>query len=101
MPGGKVDGDESFYDAVKREVFEETGLQITSADQLFQAMCEGKVSYWTVCYLVTAYEGTPASREEGIIVKWASWDELLSARSPFCVYNRRVFKAARAAALIC
>lgn len=84
---------ESLDDAVAREVLEETGLRILSARPILQEMCEGEVTFWTTCYLVSAYDGEPMSREEGIAVSWVSWADLVSDASPFHRYNKRVYVA--------
>lgn len=51
--GGKSEGNETTYETMVREVFEETGLVVKSAFLLDQQMYDG---YFTSCYYVTSLD---------------------------------------------
>ena len=62
LPGGKVDPGEDTYTAMKREVFEETGLIVDRAIPLFFREEEG---FLAVVYLVTEWCGEVSTTEMG------------------------------------
>ncbi|MBQ7875238.1 MAG: 8-oxo-dGTP diphosphatase [Oscillospiraceae bacterium] len=80
FPGGHVEKDESFADAVIREVFEETGLKIVSP-----VLCGIKdwvnddgSRYMVLFYKTDKFSGELKSSDEGEVF-WMRLDELLSA----------------------
>lgn len=67
FPGGHVEKEESFVDAIIREVFEETGLTIT-APQLCgtkQFQTEAGARYVVFFYKTTQFSGQLSSSSEG------------------------------------
>jgi 8-oxo-dGTP diphosphatase len=95
FPGGKVEKGERLVEALKRELFEETGLRIENGNLrpalLYQAEDGG--GYTTSTYLVPATSGVVQSSAEGE-VKWVSPLDLVSQSCTFREYNCAVFTAA-------
>ena len=82
FPGGKVDAAESAFDALKRELREELGIELQSAQpyvQVTHAYPDRTVLLDT--WQVTAYHGAPHGRE-GQPVRWALPDDLRVADFP-------------------
>lgn len=92
LPGGKVDDDEKPWNAICREVQEETGLTILSAREEFRRDCEGPDTYDAICYRVTRFEDSighwPREVEKNITVRWITWDELCDDKNSFAPYNK-------------
>lgn len=77
FPGGHVEKGESFTDAVIREVFEETGLKISSP-----VLCgikdwsnDNGSRYMVLFYKTNKFEGQLSSSEEGEVY-WIELDEM-------------------------
>jgi 8-oxo-dGTP pyrophosphatase MutT (NUDIX family) len=86
LPGGKVDPGEDTYTAMKREVFEETGLIVGRAIPLFFREEEG---FLAVVYLVTEWSGDVSTTESGK-VDWIDFDVL--KKGSFAEYNTALEK---------
>lgn len=81
LPGGKVDDGETTLEAMVREVWEETGLQVKEAIPLFFREEE---AFLAVVYLVTRWSGEIATEESGK-VEWVDFATL--KRGSFPDYN--------------
>lgn len=72
LPGGKVDPGEEIFDAMVREVKEETNLDVISAKPLyFGKVADDNTRVYV--YHVTEYSGDINASEEGD-VKWVDWE---------------------------
>lgn len=76
FPGGKVEADESAQRALARELREEIGIEMKSAEAFMQVYCpypERNVLLDT--WMVTHYGGEPGSRENQALT-WISLDQI-------------------------
>ncbi len=71
MPGGKVDFKERLYEAMAREVKEETGIQVIDAEviSVTDEILHDK-HYVTVGFIVNEFDGEPAVMEPDEITDW-------------------------------
>ena len=79
LPGGHVEKDESFLDAVKREMTEETGLEIRNPRLVgLKQFPIDNGRYLVVLFKATEWSGEPTSSEEGKMegVEYARLPEL-------------------------
>ncbi|MBD5513853.1 MAG: 8-oxo-dGTP diphosphatase [Lachnospiraceae bacterium] len=77
FPGGHVEKSESFTDAVIREVFEETGLKISSPKLcgIKDWMNDDGSRYMVLFYKTDQYEGELISSDEGEVY-WLELEEM-------------------------
>lgn len=77
FPGGHVEKGEAFTDAVIREVFEETGLKISSPQLcgIKDWMEEDGTRYMVLFYKSDKFEGKVTSSEEGEVY-WTTLEEM-------------------------
>jgi len=92
MPGGKLDFGESFVDGAKREVKEETGLDLkkTKVICLTEDMVEG-AHFVTVGLLAEDFEGEVKVMEPDEITEW-QWFNLEDLPSPMYFPSEKVLK---------
>lgn len=92
LPGGKLDPGETPEEAVRREIFEETGLVVLSLTRIFDHMdrVEGLDRKPCRCFRIDAWEGEPDAFE-GAVVQWVKPSRLLEDSCTFRDYNRTLF----------
>jgi 8-oxo-dGTP pyrophosphatase MutT (NUDIX family) len=88
LPGGKVDDGEFYRDAARRELKEETGIDLPNSrfDPIFMSYCgEYEVMTYEIKYDGFNIPALKAQVEQGITIKWGTVDEALAG--PFGYYN--------------
>lgn len=80
FPGGKIESRETGFDTLKRELHEEIGIQVLSAELWFEhshAYPDKRV--YLEMWLVTAFDGEPHSKENQRL-QWAALDEIMTLK---------------------
>ncbi|MDF1677326.1 MAG: 8-oxo-dGTP diphosphatase MutT [Legionellaceae bacterium] len=83
MPGGKVEPNETPYDALVREIQEEVGLQVQSAEligQIKHTYPDKKVRLHV--FQVLQYEGTASCNDGQLALQWASREVIDTLQFP-------------------
>ena len=81
IPGGRIEVGETLYDALRREIYEETALELVDVDSLLAAQdifaTEKDLHVVRVTYLAEA-KGTIKISDEHDLYKWMDLQEILS-----------------------
>ena len=92
MPGGKLHFGETFEEGVKREVMEETGIKLNSAEVL--AINNDRVEgahFVTIGLLSKDFEGEAKVMEPDEITQW-NWFELNNLPSPLFFPSKEILE---------
>jgi len=92
FPGGKVEDNESDFDALQRELEEELGMRVIATSQAIMSLPDDG-SQFLIVFVPVVTDGEPECREHEA-VRWAAWSEL--AMMPLAPTDRR-FVALRTA----
>jgi A/G-specific adenine glycosylase len=88
LPGGSVEDNETFRDAIIREVKEETGLTVTSCKEIFERSGTYKGNEIIGKTFLCEVEGEIHTDEPHAIM-WVSWETLFNGS--FGEYNKALF----------
>ncbi len=91
FPGGKCDENESLQDCVRRELKEETGLDVGYLQLLYEGICIDEKSnkeYDVTTFLANDFKGEINTKENGV-VSWVTSEKLLYGN--IGKYNKNVF----------
>jgi len=86
LPGGKLDGDETYEEAAIREVKEETGLDIKNLTMIFAMHRKGRMGHT----FIAEYSGE-FDTDEDHVVKWGKMQEAVDGK--FGYWNSLVKKS--------
>ena len=86
--GGKIDANETPFEAIIRETKEETGINVLDAICFYRAIDDD--GFNTNCFYAIEHNGFPESKEEGEVV-WLTKEELLGEKGAFPIYNQNAF----------
>ena len=76
FPGGKVDAGEDLFSALKREIKEETGLEVESLGTIFARVYPEKEEFLAIYYLCEKISGEEVSGDNFTELKWVEPEEL-------------------------
>ena len=91
LPGGKVDPGELPVEAAAREVFEETGIKVNE-DKLRIVLIDIIEEFAVTCYLAEEWLGEVVQRPNEGLVRWGSWEDILTEKSVFNKYNQELYQ---------
>jgi mutator protein MutT len=89
LPGGKLEGDESFEECLDREILEETGLTVISKKEIFERNTSYKENVVQAKCFLCEVTGN-IQTDEPHKVEWISWDTLFEGS--FGEYNYKLFE---------
>ncbi len=89
LPGGKVDLGETPLEAMKRELWEETGLKAHDVEHVYTRDCMGDDVYTALTFHVKSFTGDIIQRQGEGVIKWVKPSVLL--QGPFGEYNKALF----------
>ncbi len=99
LPGGKAEPGEQPWDALVREVFEETGVRLKFGMYVYHRLDyaqrgDTKPTLPALCFLVgvEGFEGEPSQVEAGRVA-WVPQEEIVADHCSFREYNRALFEA--------
>ena len=90
FPGGKIEEEETPYQALERELYEELGIRIQSADWLLDYAHETTLKFFFSVWQVRFYEGIPKPLASDTLA-WVNKADLLKYKLP--QENRLILQA--------
>lgn len=93
LPGGKIDPGELPFQAMCRELHEETGLKAVKYCPVYERGEDTAGGRPSRTFFVSVWEGKPKSMEPGLSVEWVEPRDLLAECCSFRVYNENLFTA--------
>lgn len=101
LPGGKLDLNESWEEALLREIQEETGLVLVEYECVMEKINVYKgVEYQDRTYYVYQVKDYNLSTREKGVISWIPWTKLMDDSSSFKDYNRALYNHLQAMAAL-